>query len=41
MRATADVTLGGQKDVVRHLHVSLVNEAGVLKVDKVKDADLK
>lgn len=38
--ASADVTLDGQKDMVRHLHVSLVNEAGVLKVDRVKDADL-
>ena len=37
---SADVTLGGQKEMVRHLHVSLVNEAGVLKVDKVKDLDL-
>lgn len=38
--ANADVTLGGQKDMVRHLKVSLVNEAGVYKVDKVKDKDL-
>ena len=38
--ASADVTLGGQKEMVRHLRVSLVNEAGVYKVDKVKDADL-
>ena len=37
---SADVTLGGQKEMVRHLHVTLVSEAGVLKVDKVKDADL-
>ncbi len=36
--ATADVTLGGQKEMVRHLKVSLVNEAGVYKVDKVTDA---
>ena len=39
--ASADVTLGGQKEMVRHLKVSLVNEDGVLKVDKVKDADLR
>ena len=39
--ASADVTLGGQKEMVRHLRLSLVNEAGVLKVDKVKDADLR
>ena len=38
--ASADVTLGGQKQMIRHLKVSLVNEAGVYKVDKVKDADL-
>ena len=38
---SADVTLGGEKEMVRHLHVSLVQEAGVLKVDKVKDTDLK
>lgn len=39
--ASADVTLGGTKEMVRHLKVALVNEAGVYKVDRVKDADLK
>ena len=39
--ASADVTLGGMKEMVRHLRISLVNEGGILKVDKVKDADLK
>ena len=39
--ASADVTLGGQKQMVRHLKVSLVNEGGTYKVDRVKDADLK
>lgn len=39
--ASADVTLGGKsKDMTVHLHVSLVNEAGVYKVDKVKNTDL-
>ena len=38
--ASADVTLGGTKEMVRHLRVSLVNEAGFYKVDKVKDAGL-
>ena len=38
--AKADVTLGGQKEMVRHLKVSLVKEDGVYKVDKVKDVDL-
>ena len=37
-QGVADVTLGAsQKDMIRHLRVSLVNEAGVYKVDKVKD----
>ena len=39
--ASADVTLGGEKEMVRHLKVSLVNEGGVYKVDRVKDADLR
>ena len=38
--AIADVTLAGQPDMVRRLHVSLVSEAGVYKVDKVKASDL-
>ena len=38
---SADVTLGGEKEMVRHLKVSLVNEGGVYKVDKVRDADLR
>ena len=38
--AKADVTLGGQKEMVRHLKVSLVTEDGVYKVDKVKATDL-
>ncbi len=38
--ASAEVTLGGQKEMVRHLKVALVDEGGVYKVDKVKDADL-
>ncbi len=39
--ARADVTLGGTKEMVRHLKVALVDEGGVYKVDRVKDADLK
>ena len=39
--ASADVTLGGAtKEMTVHLHVSLVNEAGYYKVDKVKNTDL-
>ncbi len=38
--ASADVTLtGSTKDITVHLHVSLVNEGGVYKVDKVKSLD--
>ena len=39
--ASADVALvGATKDMTVHLHVSLVNEGGLYKVDKVKNADL-
>ena len=38
--AKADVTLGGRKDMVRHLKVVLVKEDGVYKVDEVKATDL-
>lgn len=39
--ASADVTLTGDtKDMTVHLHVSLVNETGLYKVDKVKNSDL-